>query len=416
MNYSIRLTGLLTVLAISVFGFLASGFKNGLNTGLYADSQGQNLFDPDPNHLWNRVYRQLFVRAGPGDREYGYDELDPPLWHETTYLLTDPSNQEAIALLDEFLSTHGEGLIADPLRRAMLQRDLWAIFDWSASRTDDYRVQRRALQARLAQVIQRLALTANEIAALPDNYGAALASNSLPAQYEPEQRADVGFLPQDLLSESASWICLGNIYGDLATPQHFHDFGGRSAFLVFLRLPGGRESTLEYLAKLAKGSTQFPAGTQVALVRQMMLVDTEGELRPTRLIESVQIRVYRGDPGTMATEAQHFFKFKLSQARLFSGDAGGLVAVLPGERDIAMLAVHGVDWELRDELQMCGACHGGRGIESVLSNRNASHGLGPARPMDQVRLSIYLKSQQFTWGLLQGLWQYEGATPGAHGE
>jgi hypothetical protein len=30
-----------------------------------------------------------------------------------------------LAVLDEFISTHGERLVRDPLKRAWLQRDLW---------------------------------------------------------------------------------------------------------------------------------------------------------------------------------------------------------------------------------------------------------------------------------------------------
>lgn len=32
-------------------------------------------------------------------------------------------------LQEEFIVTHGERLIDDPLKRAFLQRDLWAVFD-----------------------------------------------------------------------------------------------------------------------------------------------------------------------------------------------------------------------------------------------------------------------------------------------
>jgi hypothetical protein len=36
-------------------------------------------------------------------------------------------------LLDELLHTDAENLIRDPVKRALLQRDLWAVFDWSAT-------------------------------------------------------------------------------------------------------------------------------------------------------------------------------------------------------------------------------------------------------------------------------------------
>ena len=66
------------------------------------------LYDQDPNHIWNRLYRTLYRRESREGRQYGYDELDPLLWVETKYLLTEPANRQALTVLDEFLSTHGE--------------------------------------------------------------------------------------------------------------------------------------------------------------------------------------------------------------------------------------------------------------------------------------------------------------------
>src|ERR1700682_4831598 len=91
-----------------------------------AESKGWTLYDPDPNHLWNRLYRALYQRVARNGKEYGYDELDPILWPTSKYLLTGPSYQEASTLLDEFLATHAEKAIKDPLKRVIFQRDLWA--------------------------------------------------------------------------------------------------------------------------------------------------------------------------------------------------------------------------------------------------------------------------------------------------
>src|SRR5271170_1713614 len=86
----------------------------------------------------------------------------------------------------------------------------------------------------------------------------------------------------------------------------------RSGFLIFLRLPAGRAATFDYLRALWEipqpwiprpdepdqavenpHLPQFPAGTEVALVRQMMLFDNRGNLESTSITESVQMRVYR---------------------------------------------------------------------------------------------------------------------------
>src|SRR5215471_20317081 len=90
------------------------------------DSTAWTLYDRDPNHLWNRLYRALYRRVSPDGKEHGYDELDPLLWAGTKDLLVDPGYRRAIEVLDEFLTSHSERAINDPVKRAILQRDLWA--------------------------------------------------------------------------------------------------------------------------------------------------------------------------------------------------------------------------------------------------------------------------------------------------
>ena len=38
-----------------------------------------NIYDPDPEHLWNRLFRQFFARTASTGSEYGWDSLDPLL-------------------------------------------------------------------------------------------------------------------------------------------------------------------------------------------------------------------------------------------------------------------------------------------------------------------------------------------------
>src|ERR1022692_4703967 len=89
------------------------------------------FYDPNPAHIWNRLHATFFIRE---DLEPVPDALDPPLWYHTQCLLAEPSHQRAVRILDEFLQTHAENLIQDPVKRAVLQRDLWAVFDWSVER------------------------------------------------------------------------------------------------------------------------------------------------------------------------------------------------------------------------------------------------------------------------------------------
>src|SRR6185436_6850978 len=135
--------------------------------------------------------------------EYGYDELDPLLWIQTKYLLSGPANRQAITLLDEFLSTPAEKTINDPLKRAMLQRDLWAIFDWTTAcneclqQSTNTAAAKLNLQTRLVQAIKRLALSQEQIAALPDTFKQAIDAGAFAKAYDLNKR-ERSFLPPDL--------------------------------------------------------------------------------------------------------------------------------------------------------------------------------------------------------------------------
>jgi len=397
------------------------------------------LYDRDPNHVWNRLYRSLYRRIDRDGRDYGYDEIDPLLWSGTKYLLNQPANQQAVAILDEFLATHAERKIRDLLKRAMLQRDLWAVFDWTAQVAAES-PERSALQIKIVQVMKRLALSPAEIAALPDTYHEAVRTTAFPTTYDSNKRKQ-SFLPADLLDPKGSWINLSP--HDSAAPAalaHTEAFGERSIFRVFIRLPDGRDATLSYLQRLAEfpqhwlpdlerpaprftvhGNPrvpQFPAGTQFALVRQMVLIDSEGNLRPTNIIESIQIRVHRivsskipedfFDGRIEAVNGMDTYEFRLSRPRLFSADAGGLRSVTEGEKEFTIFSSHGLDaFEQGDiavePLKACVNCHTAPGIYSV-----RSHGgdLVPSRDQNQEpNATKSLKTSRFDWGLLQGLWR-----------
>lgn len=150
------------------------------------------LYDSDPKHIWNRLHQSLHIRFrdGDGDRDapvsadqkFDPNDLDPFFWdRHHFFLLSGPGHREALTLLDEFLDKKGEGLVMEPLKRALLQRDLWALFDWAADpdwpKLDEKKrfvKERGELQSRLGRVLPRLALSTAEIEKLPDNYAAAV--------------------------------------------------------------------------------------------------------------------------------------------------------------------------------------------------------------------------------------------------
>jgi hypothetical protein len=163
-----------------------------------ASAQPRVLYDPDPTHLWNRVHEALRVRVAADESVHGFDTVDPLLWRETRHLLSGPSHTTALGILDEFLSSKGETLIADPLERAVFQHDLWAVFDWLAAVSDGENAARSRLMTRLVRVMRRVALRRAQIETLPDTYTAALASGRLA-------------LPPDLFSAGGTWVGVGEV-------------------------------------------------------------------------------------------------------------------------------------------------------------------------------------------------------------
>jgi hypothetical protein len=427
------------------------------------------IYDSNPAHLWNRLHSVIFIRGDVPSTADVPDALDPPLWENSRHLLAPPSHERVLRILDEFLQAHGERLIPDPVKRALLQRDLWAVFDWTVEREPErpgepaYDKEKQELQLHLVEVMRRLALSPAEIHALPSNYELAVASGQFAKEYDP-QHPERPFLPPDLLDPNGGWAGIGgnSPSGEPAATAHTHAFS-RSAFLVLMRLPGGRKATFDYFKTLwdfpqpwilrpddprheqvAENPhlPQFPAGTQVVLLRQMMLFDNQETLTATPITESIQFRVYSdvaakdhvsGESASNMLEAiqnsgQHFYQIRLSRPQLFANKAGGLRATEPDEREFAMFNAFGPDEgspaqhiplsAYHPVLQMCFDCHRGAGINS-LNSRGAllkpnwlqhDHPAGaydPSHPWWEYG-DTSRKEKRYEWGLLNG---YRNAGP-----
>jgi len=385
-----------------------------------SENPSWNVYAPDPDHIWNRVFRQFYSRTAADGREYGLGELDPLLWPDTTYLLNGASHEQAIHILDEFLMTHAENLIDDPLKRAMFQRDLWGVFDWLAFQSDPYPSGRQALETRLVRVIKRVALTKDQILSLPDNYALAVQSHAFPTNYEAGNHG-AAFLPTDLFQSNGTWVPTGREGGPVAlTHTNEFPFLGRSVFLVFVRSPAGRKATLDFINSLnTDPHPDFKIGSEVALVRRMLLIDDLGNPVLSPLVETIQIRHFSPE--------QVFLEFELDRRRLLNGDADSLNL----KTDLFMLFLsHGDVFESDHgpELQatipdICKACHlnipgvldsGNMQslLQAVLSYSRANFPLPDnQRPilfattrMDEAQTVINWKLKHHTWKSLKTLW------------
>jgi hypothetical protein len=336
--------------------------------------QSESIYDPDPNHLWNRLfvtfYRQKIVRYADRDRKktvaswVGPDVLDAPLGDHPRFLLDDEPFARCDAVLDEFLSQHGAERIRDPLKRAVLQRDLWAVFDvlaltnhtlriegsigsWRTNTTASQEKHRSILQGKLAQVIRSLALSPMELKSLPDTYAAAILSGAFSKKLE---RDGDNPLADDLFATNTPWFEV--------QPEHLltHTLmvDGRSLFRVFVKAPAGFTNVLEdhvrnleewrrqhqawatvwrtNHARAEKMEPQRPSGelpgTQLLLLREMICLDENLQMTPTHIVESVQFRTtYKKglQEHLVAREAE------LNRKLLFQGKQGGLKTIAAGE-------------------------------------------------------------------------------------
>jgi hypothetical protein len=406
---------------------------------------GDTIYDPNPNHLWNRLNKILFERTAPDGEHYGLDQLDILYWDRTTNLLAGTSHQQALAVLDEFINTHGEKLVQDPLKKALLQRDLWALFDWVtptlASSRAKFPKERRELAERLAIVIRRLELTPHEIAALPDNY----AEEHLPD------------LPRGMFQTNGDWINVTANNVERLVPAHDRGFGGRSVFFVLFHDADGLKAGTNYLGRLrafkpwlvpnppfANDPTfhpdlpQFPTNSQWALARRMCVIDTDGNIQPTHIVDSIQLRTYLGfggpdyvmvtnKDGSVFSETippQRFNEFRMSR----DGHAT-LVSVAQDERGFTSnnhffsFGIDPFEYHRQGEtnvvteiraviLGTCYQCHSTPGIYSVNSFTRIFSGGLPATATQltesdlksEEEMSVFWKEREFEWGFLQGLW------------
>jgi hypothetical protein len=425
-----------------------------------ARSDPVTLYDPDPGHLWNRLHAALHTRPDRDGSIIGRDALDPIVFPTTTRWLEGPTHAEAVKLLDDFLAG-AHRLVRDPLKRAILQRDLWGVFDWAAYPFGNFytgptSIRTGPLQDRLAKAIRNLALSKAEANALPDTYALAVKSKVYPVAFDPA-RPNAPFLPPDLFDPAGPWVCVTGPR-ELTTPiatEHARVFAGRSVFLVFIRLPEGRQATLAYLEKLNTfprpwtvppqepdeitgrrppapelnpDVPQFPVGTQLALVRQLIVVADDGRPTTTPLTESVQVRTYREilprerEHGDHAEKSQGFVELELRRADLFAGKNGGLRAINGDDRVPSALTffrswadpfeteVEAPHNRPTPAFQLCAACHTQGGIRGVNSYSQtgstrppSSPGLFPVSVADARARSAAWKSGLADWAELKTL-------------
>jgi len=361
VNPLVKLVVLLAAFAVGLAAPPASG-QTGLDhrDGSLPDDTPQPIYSADPADPWNRIFHALFTRpvrarlteefagAGPFERTpdvMGFPEL--PLSTRTFARIeggdraieplyrspADAAPSGASSVLagprfDRLRLALADALAEDrrrpPLARALMQADLWAAHDvLVAYPPPDEAVRERTEQllAPLARLVERLALTRREIEDLPDNYA-------------------IARLPFDPFAADGGWMEVEYL------PERIHDVAAdlRRAARVFVKPaspPRDRRAWLDGLrADLGRAAARELDA--VALVVQLLLLDGDGVVVPTRLTYEVQVRTFPKGGNAAAKETGLFVAELSRRALLLDPRSGGLRPV--GERSPAYLPGAGNDY------------------------------------------------------------------------
>jgi hypothetical protein len=197
-------------------------------------------------------------------------------------LLTDPNYSRFTRALQDALQRNGpQSSDRSAVARALMQNDLWSAHDvlsvpfLSADETS-LGTRRHVVVDLLARLIRKIALTPQEIEKLPANYPAAMRQYSLPELFNP----------------TSGWIEVQWFPGR----QHDFDAGYRRVSRVFLK-PAADASTdpqkfdvQKFLdARIGRDATGLEA---VALVMQLLVIDTHGKLTPTSITNDIRLIQY----------------------------------------------------------------------------------------------------------------------------
>lgn len=315
------------------------------------------VFDDSSEHLWNRLYRALYVRVDRHQCYKGFDAALPYLFPGTSQYLEGADFDLKLRLLDEFNADQSSAL-KKPLHRALMQRSLLHVYHWawhtaypnSAAKEIDIgapgRLAAEKLLTKLRTAIRDLALPESEIKVLPDNLAMAVASKNFQSTDIDNLQDRKPYVPEGLERDGSKFIVLSAKDGP-AAPAHFRDFRYASGFFVGFSIPGGMAASTGYIRSLldfpnrmlkdSDGSIyrnpatpQFPSGTQVVIIQRALLWSREETAVVSPIVELVQGRAYLevSTTATLPDPQQRAFELEFSQSKLLRGDmAGGLTSV-----------------------------------------------------------------------------------------
>lgn len=156
-------------------------------------------------------------------------------------------------------------------------------------------------------MIRKIALTSGEIHSLPENYKAARQQNALP----------------DLFGKDSGWLEV------LWFRRRMHDesVDDRRAARIFVKPLTPPKNTQKFLNRFRRQYEDHTAYLQgVALVTQLLVIDSLGHIEPTAITTEVQMRKFHDDHGARLPRTETQVSEIRRKKIVSEPDSGGLVS------------------------------------------------------------------------------------------
>ncbi len=306
------------------------------------------------------MHETLFVRIGPNGQEYGADRMDPLIWKNSRFLLEGESLKNATDALRNVVVLPSEEIEKLSLRqRALMQRDLWAVFDSIVDRGQPL-FHWRILEL-LSKIMQKVALSHQEFGTLSRGvkYG---------------NRPFTDSLKEHGVVELASM----NQYPVAAS--HVGNFGGRSTFLIFMKTAGGESGVYRFLKSVLDFpnpldprsndkhpplNPKLPAptpGTEFLIFRLANLILKDGTMVGSPIVEMFSMMKAREYADGIYFD--RFSRSVLMRQKFFTTNGNGLRGVTQDEKDFNQFLAPPDDpfekqsaWNQVGVLKSCASCH-----------------------------------------------------------
>jgi hypothetical protein len=301
----------ITIFCVAILAFFAEfahsyvvarGATDGPPKATLLGSAPQPIYSSDPNDAWNRIFYYLFSRRietrfsdlfpegapfvnGISTRLFERDEIGDraidPLYPShfvnigSRLVLADPAYSDFKKALQDALN---EKTQRPAIGRALMQSDLWGAHDilfYPFLPKEEKELGQRRLVAvdLISRLIAKIALTPEEIKSLPNNYPPPVRELSFP----------------DVFAKDSGWIEVLWFY----PRTHDSAAGFRRTSRVFLKLKH-QQNVQHFLDGLPDRVESDPLDglDGVALVTQLLLIDSRGKVQPTSLTSEVQVRLF----------------------------------------------------------------------------------------------------------------------------